>query len=177
MLFRRIKQLVFLTVITLLMGCSTSIDEYRAAGPEFNLFEYFEGETLAWGMLQDRSGKQIRRLEVTIFGRVKGNILTLEEDFTFDDGEKQQRTWVITRTMDGSYIGRADDVVGEATGKAIGNALNWQYVLRVPVDETTYDISFDDWMFRQDKERMFNIAKMKKWGFTVGTLTLFFEKQ
>ncbi len=79
--------------------------------------------------------------------------------------------------MMGIFRGRADDVIGQATGKAVGKALNWQYVLRVPVDGSTYDISLDDWMYRQDDNRVFNIAKMTKWGFTVGTLTLFFEKQ
>lgn len=170
------KRLVFIIFVMLLAGCSTSIDDYQGTSPDFKLFEYFDGTVMAWGMLQDRSGRQTRRFEVTIQGRVQGDILTLEEDFIFDDGEKQQRTWVITRHNDGHYTGRADDVVGQATGKVVGNTLNWQYVLRVPVDDTTYDISLDDWMFRQDQSRVFNIATMTKWGFTVGTLTLFFEK-
>ncbi|WP_299013324.1 DUF3833 family protein [uncultured Photobacterium sp.] len=70
---------------------------------------------------------------------------------------KQHRTWVITKNMDGYYVGRAEDVIGEATGHVTGNALNWQYVLRVPVGSTSYDISFDDRMFRQDDKRVFNV--------------------
>jgi len=172
-----LKRLASLIVVLLLPGCSTSIDEYKGSTPNFDLFGYFDGTVMAWGMLQDRSGKQTRRFEVIIQGRVQDNTLTLDEDFIFDDGEKQQRTWVITRDNDGNFSGRADDVIGQATGKAVGKALNWQYVLRVPVDGSTYDISLDDWMYRQDDNRVFNIAKMTKWGFTVGTLTLFFEKQ
>ncbi|WP_428453800.1 DUF3833 domain-containing protein [Photobacterium kasasachensis] len=172
-----LKRLVMAAVVLLLPGCSLSIDEYQGTEPDFNLFEYFDGTVMAWGMLQDRDGKQTRRFEVVIQGRVQGNTLTLDEDFIFDDGEKQQRTWVITRTSDGHYSGRAGDVIGLATGKSVGNALNWQYVLRIPVDDTTYDISIDDWMYRQDHKRVFNIATMTKWGVRVGTLTLFFEKQ
>lgn len=161
-----------------LPGCSSSIEDYRGTTPAFQLFEYFDGEVKAWGMLQDWQGQQTRRFEVDIRGEVVGNQLTLHEDFIFDDGEKQQRTWVIHRGLaQGTYVGRAGDVVGEASGISVGNALRWQYVLRVPVGESRYDLSLDDWMFRQDSKRVFNRATMKKWGVTVGTITLLFEKQ
>ncbi|MDO6706974.1 DUF3833 domain-containing protein [Photobacterium sp. 1_MG-2023] len=168
---------MLLCVALLVTGCSTSVDDHKYHRPALNLFSYFDGEVKAWGMLQDRSGKQTRRFSVDILGTVKGNTLTLDEDFVFDDGEKQQRIWTITRHSDGHYSGTAGDVVGEATGKTAGNALNWQYTLRVPVGDTTYEIAFDDWMFLQDDVRMFNVATMSKWGFHVGTVTLFFEKQ
>ncbi|WP_371826128.1 DUF3833 domain-containing protein [Photobacterium sp. GJ3] len=168
---------MLLCVALLVTGCSTSVDDHKYHRPALNLFSYFDGEVKAWGMLQDRSGKQTRRFSVDILGTVKGNTLTLNEDFVFDDGEKQQRIWTITRHSDGRYSGTAGDVVGEATGKTAGNALNWQYTLRVPVGDTTYEIAFDDWMFLQDDVRMFNVATMSKWGFHVGTVTLFFEKQ
>ncbi|MGF1687302.1 DUF3833 domain-containing protein [Photobacterium japonica] len=157
-------------------GCSASIDDYHDATPKLDLFRYFDGQVSAWGMLQDRSGKQTRRFEVAIKGTVKGKQLTLEEDFVFDDGEKQRRVWIITETHEGHYIGEAGDVVGQASGRVVGNALNWRYVLRVPVGDTTYDINFNDWMYLQDDKRMFNVAKMTKFGFDVGQVTLFFER-
>ncbi|KHT63882.1 lipoprotein [Photobacterium gaetbulicola] len=160
-----------------LLGCSAAINDYQNTKPVFNLFNYFDGNVAAWGMLQDRSGKQTRRFTVDIKGTVVNNTLTLEEDFVFNDGEKQRRVWVITQLADGTYTGRADDVVGEATGVALGNTLHWQYVLRIPVDGTSYDITFNDWMHLQDEKHLFNTAKMTKWGFTVGTVTLFFAKQ
>ena len=159
-----------------LFGCSVSIDDYRNTSPKLDLFQYFDGEVKAWGMLQDRSGKQTRRFEVDIKGTVKGKQLTLEEDFIFDDGEKQRRVWVITEMADGHFIGEADDVVGQASGQVMGNALNWRYVLRVPVGDSTYDIHFNDWMYLQDDRRMFNQAEMTKFGFKVGQVTLFFER-
>ncbi|WP_202604015.1 DUF3833 domain-containing protein [Photobacterium halotolerans] len=165
-----------LMAVLFISGCSASVEDHKYHRPELDLFSYFNGNVTAWGMLQDRSGKQTRRFSVDIIGTVQDNTLTLKEDFVFDDGEKQQRIWTIQRKPDGVYTGTAGDVVGEATGKVSGNALNWQYTLRVPVGETTYDIAFDDWMFLQDDARMFNVAKMSKWGVHVGTVTLFFEK-
>ncbi len=169
-------KVVALLMVLAISGCSASVEDHKYHRPELDLFSYFNGNITAWGMLQDRSGKQTRRFFVDIIGTVQGDTLTLKEDFVFDDGEKQQRVWTIQRRPDGVYTGTAGDVVGEATGKVSGNALNWQYTLRVPVGETTYDIAFDDWMFLQDDARMFNVARMSKWGVHVGTVTLFFEK-
>ncbi len=66
--------------------------------------------------------------------------------------------------------------MGEATGVVAGNALNWRYDLVVPVGESEYQLHFDDWMFRQDDDRLFNITSMRKWGIEVGKVTLFFQR-
>ncbi len=58
-------------------------------------------------MVQDRSGKQLRRFHVAIDGDVVGDTLTLHERFVYDDGEKQQRVWRIRRTGDNRYQGTA----------------------------------------------------------------------
>lgn len=57
-------------------------------------------------MVQDYTEKQTRRFEVDIVGTVEGNELTLVEDFVFDDGELDQRIWVITKLADGTYQGK-----------------------------------------------------------------------
>ncbi|KKD61605.1 lipoprotein [Grimontia sp. AD028] len=171
------KLIAAFALITALVGCSASLEDYKATSPAFNLFEYFEGETLAWGMVQDYTGKQTRRFEVSIVGTVEGSKITLDEDFIFDDGEKQKRIWTITRLEDGSYEGTADDVVGIATGSESGNALNWVYDLSVEVGDSSYVLTLDDWLYRQDEKRAFNLTSMKKFGIEVGRISIFFEKQ
>ncbi|MCC4798697.1 hypothetical protein BCT30_20685 [Enterovibrio norvegicus] len=160
-----------------LVGCSSSIDDYKATTPAFNLFEYFDGDVKAWGMVQDYTGMETRRFEVMIKGTVEGNQLILDEDFDFSDGEKQNRVWTITQNADGSYQGTAGDVVGIATGREEGNALNWAYDLSVDVGESNYVLTLDDWLYRQDDKRVFNLTSMKKFGIEVGRITIFFEKQ
>ncbi|PSU87711.1 DUF3833 domain-containing protein [Photobacterium kishitanii] len=160
----------------LLNGCTTSIDDYEHAEPKFELFKFFEGSTQAWGMVQDYKGQQVRRFDVKLNGVITGNQLVLTEDFVFDDNETQQRIWTITKQANGRYLGAADDAVGEAVGYEKGNALYWQYVLAMEINGSTYHINFEDWMFYQNNNQLFNLAKMKKWGITVGTVTLFFQK-
>ncbi|EKO3436643.1 DUF3833 domain-containing protein [Vibrio fluvialis] len=165
-----------LALLMLLVGCSAELKDYQASQPALDLFGYFRGETRAWGMVQDYSDKQTRRFQVVIQGNVSGDTLTLIEDFVFDDGEESQRVWTITRTGDGHYQGTADDVIGVATGQEIGNALQWQYDFLLKTDDSEVTVSFDDWLFRQDEKRLFNVTTIRKFGLEVGKVTLFFEK-
>ncbi|KJY83217.1 lipoprotein [Vibrio galatheae] len=163
--------------LTLVFGCSSDLEDYAEAQPQFNLFEYFHGQSTAWGMVQDFTTMQTRRFEVAIVGRVEGNTLTLVEDFVFDDGEKSQRIWTIERLGSGYYQGRADDIIGIAKGKEVGNALQWQYDFELKMEDSTLVVTFDDWLYRQDAQHVFNVTKIRKFGFEVGRITLFFQKQ
>jgi len=164
--------------LVLLAGCaSTAPEDYRDARPRLDLFRYFEGTVDAWGQVQDRSGKVIRRFTVQMQGRVEGDRLTLEEDFVYADGAKERRVWVIERLGEGRYRGTAGDVVGEAAGVAAGNALRWRYVLAVEVDGRTWHLHLDDWMYLQDERVMLNRAEMSKFGFKVGEIFIAFRRR
>jgi hypothetical protein len=174
---RWLASFLVLPLVLLLSACSADLKDYQGSTPEFNLFEYFEGETKAWGMVRDYTDKQTRRFEVVIVGTVQGDQITLVEDFVFDDGELDQRIWTNERLADGTYVGRADDIIGEAKGEVVGNALRWQYDFELEVDGSTYTVAFDDWMYRQDYKHLFNLTSIRKFGMEVGTITLFFQKQ
>jgi hypothetical protein len=66
--------------------------------------------------------------------------------------------------------------MGQASGGSQGTAFNWQYTLRVPIDDTKYDLFIDDWMFMMDKNRVMNRSYMKKLGVTVAEISIFFDK-
>jgi hypothetical protein len=100
----------------------------------------------------------------------------LDEDFTYSDGKKERRVWRLTRLDGGRYSGTADDVVGTAHGQAAGNAFQWAYTLRLPVDSKVYEVQFDDWMWLVDERVMINKAVMSKFGIRLGEVTLAFSK-
>ncbi len=168
--------LLQLVLLSSLVACSPAVTHYQAKTPTLDLRRYFDGQVRAWGMVQDYRGVVTRRFTVDITGQWQGDTGTLDEHFLFDDGEKQFRRWTLTRIDERHYRGTADDVVGEAEGELAGNALRWRYTLRLPVDGDSYDIAFDDWMFQLDEQRLFNKATLSKFGFTVGEVTLFFER-
>ncbi|GAA3719344.1 DUF3833 domain-containing protein [Oceanisphaera sediminis] len=161
----------------LLMSCSSNIHDYADTQPAFELDSFFNGELVAHGMVQDRSGRVLRRFSVEMIGRWDGNKGVLEEDFVYEDGEQQRRVWRLEKGPDGQYSGTADDVVVPATGQTQGFALNWRYTLAVPVDGKIWNIDFNDWMYLLDENRVLNRAEMTKWGFKVGEVTLWIERK
>lgn len=162
----------------ILAGCAgPSVDVYQDEKPVLDLASYFNGKLDAWGIVQNRSGKVTKRFHVEMTGSWQGNRGTLEEDFSYSDGSKSRRTWIITKLDASHYRGTAADVVGEAVGEARGNALRWRYVLAVDVDGRTYNVNFDDWMYLMDDQVMLNKSGMSKFGIHVGEVTVSFRKR
>lgn len=170
------RRLLLTTLV--LTGCASAPvpEDYAAEKPVLDLKTYFNGPMTAHGLFTDRAGKVQRRFVVKLMGRWQGDVGTLEEDFIYSDGKTERRVWTITALGNGRYKGTAADVIGEAQGEARGNALRWSYTLRLPVDNTTYDVQFDDWMYLMDDKVMLNKARMSKFGFHLGDVTLSFYK-
>ena len=161
-----------------LVGCAAPTPaDYAQQTPLLELKTYFDGELVAHGIFTDRSGAVKRRFTVAMKASWTGDDGVLEEDFRYSDGATERRVWRLKRLPDGRYTGRADDVLGEAEGRAAGNALNWRYTLKLPVDGRVWEIDFDDWMFLVDDQVMINRAVMSKYGIHLGDVTLSFYKR
>jgi hypothetical protein len=160
-----------------LAGCAspTPVD-YASEKPVLDLKNYFNGDITAHGLFTDRSGKVVRRFTVDMKCSWQGDDGVLDERFSYSDGEKQRRVWRLKKLPDGRYTGTADDVIGIAQGQSAGNAFQWSYTLRLPVDGKTYDVQFDDWMYLMDEKVMLNKAVMSKFGVRLGEVTLSFYK-
>ena len=169
---------VLIALLTLsLHGCtSMDIASMSRPTPELKIEEYFNGKVYAWGIFEDRFGKVRRQFQVEIDGDWDGSKLILDERFLYDDGERDTRVWTIQRDGAQGYSGTADDVLGQASGSAMGNTLNWSYELDLPVGDSSWRVTFDDWMFLQPGGVMINRAYVKKWGFTLGSVTLSFQR-
>lgn len=164
--------------LTLAGGCAAPlVTDYASERPVLDLRTYFNGTVDAWGVFTDRSGRVVRRFTVVMTCAWQGDNGTLDEDFSYSDGSRQRRIWRLTRLAGGRYVGRADDVVGEAIGQESGNAFNWRYTLALPVDGKTHEVQFDDWMYLMTDKVMLNKAVMSKFGIKLGEVTLSFTKR
>ena len=153
------------------------ISDYAAETPALDLRKYFTGTVDAWGIFTDRSGRVVKRFTVVIDCQWQGDEGVLDEAFTYSDGTLQRRVWRLKALPNGRYEGRADDVVGMATGQTKGNAFQWQYTLALPVDGKVWEVQFDDWMFLMNDRVMLSKAVMSKLGVTLGEVTLSFSRR
>ena len=177
-----LKSLAILISTFLLLACSgPNVKQYANERPALDLSEYFSGTIDAYGIFTDRSGEVKKRFTVLIKADWKvvdgKKVGTLDESFDYSDGSKQKRIWTLIEQSPGKYIGRADDVVGDAQGDLAGNALNWTYTLALPVDGMIYHVQFNDWMYLVSPKVMLNKAKMSKFGIELGEVTLSFYKR
>lgn len=157
-------------------GGAPKVSDYAQEVPVLDLRQYLNGEVRAHGIFTDRAGKVVKRFTVQMVGRWDGDTGVLDEAFTYSDGSTGRRVWYLTQHSDGRVTGRADDVVGTATGQLAGNTLHWTYTLQLPVDGQVYEVQMDDWMHLVDRQVMLNRTRMSKWGIHLGDVTLSFYK-
>lgn len=167
-----------LAAALLLAACSTgpSLDT-QLGGPDLVLEEYLGGPLVAYGQFQDRFGTVRRRFEVEIQGEWDGEVLTLVEDFTYDDGATERRVWRLTKSGADTWTGTAPGVIGRAVGEVRGDTFNWRYTIDLPVEGGTLRATFDDWLWRLDETRVLNRAYMSRFGVGIGEVIIFFEKR
>jgi hypothetical protein len=172
------RRWLLLAAPVLLAACaSPEVGSYRGEEPVLDLRAYFDGQVDGWGLFMDRQGKVVKRFTVAMDCSWRGDEGVLDEHFVFSDGTRQQRVWHLRRGADGSYTGRAGDVVGEAQGQAAGNAFHWNYTLALPVDGRVWDVQMDDWMFLVDREVLLNRTTMSKFGLRLGEVMISFRRQ
>jgi hypothetical protein len=172
------KLLLIFPFFLLFIGCfQTDMKQFENNKPKLDLFSFFEGETIAYGIFEDRFGNLKRQFRVNIKGKTDNKTLTLDEDFLYDDGEKAKRIWTIEKQLNGNdvtYVGKADDVEGKATGSISGNTLNWTYDIYLNIKGSNIKVHFNDWIYQQSDDLAINRAYVSKFGINIGSVTLVF---
>jgi hypothetical protein len=176
--FTRISAaLLITTALSLMSACSSiSVETYRDRQPAMLMETFFNGPLRAHGIVKNRSGEVIRTFNASIDASWNGTAGVLDEHFTFDDGEKQQRIWQLQKTGPGEYIATANDVIGESHIRVAGNSVFLNYTLEIDYKGKPLQLQIDDRMYLTSPKVMINESKMSKLGFTVGSLVLVIEK-
>ena len=169
-----------LALLLLVSACSTKIDgeDYLGTEPKFDLAQFFDGNVKAWGIVQDRSGAVVQRFVVEIKGRVDNGQIVLDETFEYGVGTGPlTRVWTISEQPSGKFTGKADDIIGVATGTSFGNAFNFTYEMDLSVGDSVYRVAFDDWFWAFDDSTMMNRSYIKKFGIVMAEVTIFMQRQ
>lgn len=155
-----------------LMGCATrpSLPGDNAAGERFVLERDLAGKTVGRGAFNAITGAN-RPFTAYLDGTWDGATLTLVEDFEFDDGEKDRKTWRLTKQADGSFTGTREDVVGEAVGFYEGDAFRLEYFIRLG-GEDGRRVKFRDILYKREDGVVVNNATVGYFGLRVGRVNL-----
>jgi hypothetical protein len=157
----------------LLSACALAPAKPRETAGEFVIERDLMGETVARGEFSAINGVR-RGFTARLTGERSGQTFTLAEDFQYDDGERDRKTWVLTLKPDGTYSGVREDVIGEARGWRDGPAFRLAYDVRLPGEDGKpgLQVHFQDVMVMTADGVVLNRASVGKWGFQVATVRL-----
>lgn len=156
-----------------LAGCATApAIPPEAASTPFVIEQDLIGRTIARGEFRAINGVQ-RGFSAELNGAWDSETFTLVEDFVYDDGERDRKTWRLTRTSDGEYVGTREDVVGQARGYQDGDVFRLDYKVRLPSENGEGRVvRFRDVMAETADGRVINHANVGVWGIRVARVEL-----
>lgn len=140
------------------------------------LERFLEGQTTAQGVFQDFTGKVRRRFSVALNGVREGNIVTVTEDFLFDDGERERRIWTIEAVGENGYRAVAQDMIGAAEGGVRDERLCWSYLFQLKLGQRSVRVRFHETFVALAPDTILNAARVTKFGFEIGRTTILFRK-
>ncbi|OCW59055.1 DUF3833 family protein [Hoeflea olei] len=150
-----------------------------AAGPlqarDLRLEDFFAGKTYAFGSFGSITGVS-RSFRVDLTGTVRGKVLTLREDFRYDDGERDTKTWVFTRTGPNTYTGTREDVLGETTVHLSGNTARFSYRVDLDPSEKRNVVRFFDKLVLLEDDTLRNTALVTKFALPVARVRVNFAR-
>ena len=114
----------------------------------------------------DLTGSE-RRFRARLDGRLRGDRLTVVEDFLYDDGEENRLTWVFDRAGPGRWTGRREDTVGTAEVIETGTDVRLSYIADFRVSGTVTRLGFEDVIYFGPDGRVINDAIVSRWGLPV----------
>ena len=168
-----VKNASLLLLVSLLASCATQPSAPEHIGKPFVLERDLLGETLARGSFSAIDGTD-RDFTVEIIGSWDGKAVTLVEDFVFDDGVEERKTWVFTKLANGEWSGIREDVVGTARGWQDGKTFRLEYDMALPDEDGNpgRKMRFRDVIYNDPQGAIINKATVGLWGFRVATVNL-----
>ncbi len=154
-----------------------NIETYRGSTPPLDMRNFFSGNLIAFGTIEDISGKILARFTSAITADWQGDMLTLHENTTYDHGGNEQRTQTITLNADGHITFSAPDIAEGAHGKLRGNAARIRYLHKRTVQGRTMSFGMDEWWYAVDANHVVKKLRMTKLGFNVARITAGIYKQ
>jgi hypothetical protein len=107
-----------LAAFPLLAACATTPQIPEGPRVPVTLVSAFAGRKTGRGHFRVWATGDERRFTARLDGRVRGapgaRVLTVVEDFVYDDGQEDRLTWVFRETGPWRWTGRREDTVGEA---------------------------------------------------------------
>lgn len=144
--------------------------DYAATSPEFDLREVLNGPIESEGLIYGPTGRMTNSFVAQMHGEWTGDSGTLSEDFTYSNGKRMRRKWILTLGPDKTFTATADDIEGTGQGKISGSTVMMRYRIRLPEDAGGHVLNVTDWLYLMQDGTIMNRSEMRKFGIKVAEL-------
>jgi hypothetical protein len=170
--------LALLLMGSALVGCA-SRPEFATPQPTKPLVleEALVGRVLGEGAFVNSLTGGETKFSVVIDGAWDGKVLTLVEDFTYEDGSTDRKTWRLTRTGAGAFDGVREDVIGTADVRRDGPGVRLDYYVTLMTGLGGIDVRFQDLLYLNEDGSIANKAVVSKFGLRVGRVDITMRPQ
>lgn len=162
----------------LLMMMALALDPTAAQANArgFSLEAFFAGRTSAKGSFRTILGLH-RTFTVALDGKWDGRVLILREDFTFDDGTRDRKTWRFVKTGTNNYRGTREDVIGATLVTVDGTVARFNYLVYLDATNRKNKVRFHDTMTLMGDGTVLNTAYVTKFGLPVAWTRVEFRRR
>jgi hypothetical protein len=133
------------------------------------------GKTTATGSFAAINGTR-RSFTVDVTGRWNGKVFTLREDFVYDDGQRDTKTWHFTKKSANSYVGTREDVIGTTTLTVNGRFASFDYDVWLDGETRKNKAHFYDKLELRPDGSVKNRALVTKFGIPVARVKVEFTR-
>lgn len=143
---------------------------------QFALEDFFEGHTVADAAFWAINGIR-RNFHIEITGVWNNGVLSLHEDFRFEDGETDHKTWRFEKISESKYIANREDLLQPVEADIRDGSLRYTYSLYLDAEQKKNVVLFKDRITMVDEQTLKNTAVVHKFGLPVGLVRGTFKKQ
>ena len=157
-----------------LAACATVPAPPADPGAPITLVSAFKGRTTGRGHFRVWVTGDERRFTARLNGTVTGpdgaRVLTVVEDFLYDDGQKDRLTWVFREQGPGRWTGKREDTVGEATVVEENGLIRLVYTADFKSPSGVNRLGFEDILYASPDGTIINDAVVTRAGIAVASV-------
>ena len=141
--------------------------DYAKGGEVFDIKKHLNGPMTCHGVIYGPMGRVVSRFSATMDAVWDGDRCRMEETFTYDTGNTQDRVWDL-QLAGSKVLATATDLNGE--GDLTGDALRMRYAFQMPKESGGHLLNVRDWMYLVQDGTIVNRSQFRKFGITVAEL-------
>lgn len=169
------RRTLLLGFAAVLLGACTSAPSAPASkGADLTLVSAFQGRSTGTGhfrvWLTGEERRFTAQLNGTVTGRTGRRTLKVVEDFAYDDGQKDRLTWVFTESGPGTWRGKREDTVGEATVTETGGEIRLSYTADFRSPSGVTRLGFEDVIFARSDGAIVNDGIVSRAGLPIAAV-------